>query len=55
MAQNHEEVTKMMKDLKCTAKAVTKELIDSRIEQVDYQTINIAGQKMATTNIIKMI
>lgn len=46
MAQNHEEVTKMMKDLKCTALAVTKELIDSRIEQVDYQTINIAGQKM---------
>jgi hypothetical protein len=46
MAQNHEEVTKMMKDLKCTALAVTKELIDSRIEQVDYQTIDIAGQKM---------
>lgn len=46
MAQNHEEITKMMKDLKCTALAVTKELIDSRIEQVDYQTINIAGQKM---------
>ena len=46
MAQNHEEVAQMMKDLKCTAKAVTKELIDSRIEQVDYQTINIAGQKM---------
>ena len=44
MAQNHEEVAQMMKDLKCTAKAVTKELIDSRIEQVDYQTINIAGQ-----------
>lgn len=46
MAQNHEEVTNMMKELKCTAKAVTKELIDSRIEQVDYQTINIACQKM---------
>ena len=46
MAHNHEEVTKMMKDLGCTAKAVTKELIESRIEQVDYQTVQIAGQKM---------
>lgn len=46
MAQNHEEVTRMMKDLECTAKAVAVELINSRIEQVDYQTINIAGQKM---------
>lgn len=46
MAKNHEEVTKMMKDLGCTAKAVTKELIESRIEQVDYQTVQIAGQKM---------
>ena len=46
MAHDHEEVTKMMKDLCCTAKAVTKELIESRIEQVDYQTVQIAGQKM---------
>ena len=46
MAQTHEEVTKMMKDLGCTAKTVTKELIESRIEQVDYQTVQIAGVKM---------
>lgn len=46
MTKNHEEVTKMMKDLGCIAKAVTKEPIESRIEQVDYQTVQIAGQKM---------
>lgn len=46
MAQNHEEVASMMKDLGCTARAVSKELIDSRIEQVDYHLAEIAGQKM---------
>lgn len=46
MAHDHEEVTKMMKDLGCKAKAVSKELIDSRIELVDYQVVEIAGQQM---------
>lgn len=46
MAKNCDDVAKMMDDLKCTGKRVTKDLILSRISAVDYQTILIAGQKM---------
>lgn len=46
MAKNCEKVAQMMKDQGCTGKKVTKELIESRIESVDYQTVEIAGQKM---------
>ena len=46
MAQNCTEVEKMMVDLKCTGDRVTSELIKSRITQVDYQTVIIAGQKL---------
>lgn len=46
MAQFPDKIETMMKDLECTGKRVTKELIESRIESVDYQTVIIAGQKM---------
>lgn len=46
MAKNCDVVTQMMKDQGCTGKRVTKELIDSRIVEIDFQTIVIAGQKM---------
>ena len=46
MAQNPDKIEGMMKDLGCTGKRVTKELIESRIEEVDYQTVVIAGQKL---------
>lgn len=46
MAKDWDKVTEMMKDLGCTGKRVTKELIKSRITEVDYQTVVIAGQKM---------
>ena len=35
-----------MEDLGCTGTRVTTELIESRIVEVDYQTVEIAGQKM---------
>jgi Phage protein (N4 Gp49/phage Sf6 gene 66) family len=46
MAQNHTEVEQMMKDLNCTGDRITSELINSRIAEVDYQTITLAGQKL---------
>ncbi len=46
MAKNCDEVAEMMDKLECTGERVTKELIESRIVCVDYQTIVIAGQKM---------
>lgn len=46
MAKNCDEVAKMMDDQKCTGERITKELIKSRIAEVDYQTVEIAGQKM---------
>lgn len=46
MAKNCDDVAKMMDDLDCTGERITKELIESRIEQVDYQTVEIAGQKL---------
>ncbi|MGR5465304.1 Gp49 family protein [Photobacterium damselae] len=46
MPKNCDKTIKMMKDAGCTGKRITKELIESRIESVDHQTITIAGQKM---------
>lgn len=46
MAQNHTEVEKMMEEKGCTGDRITSELINSRITEVDYQTIVIAGQKL---------
>lgn len=46
MAKNPDKIETMIEELECTAPRVTKDLIDSRIVEVDYQTIRIAGQKM---------
>lgn len=46
MAQNLDEIEKMIKDLNCTGDRVTKESIESRIVEVDYQIVVLAGQKM---------
>lgn len=46
MAQDPDKIAKMMDDLDCTGDRVTKESIEARIEDVDYQTVIIAGQKM---------
>jgi len=46
MTKNVDEVEQMASELKCDAPRVTKELIQSRIKEVDYQTIVIAGQKL---------
>lgn len=46
MAKNCDEIAKMMDEQECTGVRITKELIESRITEVDYQIIVIAGQKM---------
>ena len=46
MAKNCDEVAKMMDEQGCTGERITKELIQSRIQEVDYQTVVIAGQKL---------
>lgn len=46
MTKNCTEVEKMVNDLGCTGDRISKDLIESRITQVDYQTVNIAGQKL---------
>ncbi|GAA4652075.1 hypothetical protein GCM10023116_43590 [Kistimonas scapharcae] len=46
MAKDCGKVEEMMREKGCTGKRVTKELIESRIVEVDYQTVVIAGQKM---------
>lgn len=46
MPKNCEQIEQMIKDQGCTGKRVTRDLITSRIVEVDYQTIVIAGQKM---------
>jgi len=46
MSKDCEKIAEMMDELKCTGDRVTKELIESRIAEVDYQTVTIAGQKM---------
>ena len=46
MTKDCTEVEKMCDELKCDAPRVTKALIESRIVDVDYQTVVIAGQKL---------
>lgn len=46
MTKNPDKIEKTMDELKRTGRKVTKDLIESRIVEVDYQTIVIAGQKM---------
>lgn len=46
MAKDCKAVEQVMKDKGCTGKRVTSDLIKSRIESVDYQTVTINGQKM---------
>lgn len=46
MPKNFEEIEKMLKDLDCTGDRITSELINSRIAEVDYQIITLAGQKL---------
>lgn len=46
MAKDCEAVVAMMEEHGCTGERVTKELIESRIERVEYSTVTIAGQKM---------
>lgn len=46
MTINYDEIEKMAIELKCDAPRVTKELIESRINEIGYQTIVIAGQKL---------
>ena len=46
MSKDCEKIEEMMTELKCTADQVTKELIESRIDCVEYQSIVIAGQKL---------
>lgn len=46
MAKDCETVEQMMEEAGCTGDRITKELIESRISEVDYQTVIIAGQKL---------
>lgn len=46
MAKNCDTITKMMEDEGCTGKRITKEAIEARIQEVDYQIVHLAGQKM---------
>lgn len=46
MAKDSESVEQMMTDLECTGDRITKELIESRIKEIDYQIVTIAGQKL---------
>jgi hypothetical protein len=45
MAQNHEDVTEMMDELGCNGNRITAAGIEERIEEVDYQTVTLAGTK----------
>lgn len=45
MAKNCDEVAKMMEKLGCTGEHITKSGIQERIEEIDYQTIELAGSK----------
>lgn len=46
MPQNHEEVEKMMAEQGCNGDRITSELIESRIAEVEYQTMTLCGQKL---------
>ena len=46
MAKNHTEVEKMMAEQGCNGDRITSELIESRIAEVEYQTMTLCGQKL---------
>jgi hypothetical protein len=46
MAKDCETVEQMMTDSGCTGNRITKELIESRIREVDYKIVDLAGQKL---------
>lgn len=46
MAHNHTEVEKMMAEQGCNGDRITSELIESRIAEVEYQTMTLCGQKL---------
>jgi hypothetical protein len=46
MKDNPEQLEQLINVLKCDAPRVSLDLIRSRIKEVDYQTVTIAGQKM---------
>jgi hypothetical protein len=46
MSKDCDTVEKMADDLGCNNNRITKELIESRIKEIDYQTVVIAGQKL---------
>lgn len=41
-----DKIEAMMVELGCTGERITKQLIESFIEEVDYQVVTLAGQKM---------
>lgn len=46
MSKNAQQTEQMAQDLECTAPRVSLDLIESRIVEVDYQTLRVAGQKI---------
>lgn len=46
MSNKADTIEKMAQELKCEAPRVTADLIKSRIVEVEYKTIRIAGQKV---------
>ena len=42
---NPDKLEKMIEEEECTAPRITKELIESRIDKVEYITTRIAGRK----------
>lgn len=46
MAKDAEQLEQLIQGLECKAPRVSLDLIKSRIVEVDYQTVTIAGQKM---------
>jgi hypothetical protein len=46
MTKDVEQLEQLIKEQKCDAPRVSLDLIKSRIKEVDYQTVTIAGQKM---------
>jgi hypothetical protein len=45
MAKNNDEIKALMEKLGCTGEHITKSGIDEKIEQVDFQTVVLAGNK----------
>lgn len=45
MAQDYEKVEEMMKELGCTGEHISASGIKDKIEEIDFQTITLAGNK----------